>query len=184
MVEKEIKVILSESQYNVVNDMFKWDSEVKQINHYYDNSNRVDNGITIRVREIDEVFKLQIKLPLLKKGNVFIKREFEKDLTYVPRIIKKTELEGLVRKKKFDDVELIGDLITIRKLCHMHPNVEICLDTNLYLNTVDYELEIEFMNEYPNDIIQKLKCNGIPFGVCGAGKHSRFINKYLSMHGV
>lgn len=180
-IEKEIKILLNESEYNLVSNMFEWCSEVEQINHYYANINNIidDSNSTIRVREINGIFLLQIKLPLLENGNCFLKHEFEKPIEEVPLIIKREMLENLVIGKRFDDVEKIGTLTTKRKICSNMADIQICLDYNLYLNTHDYELEIEFHEKYPYEIIKRLNYMGIYTNIKSRGKYSRFLSKFF-----
>lgn len=43
MTEKEIKVMLTENQYNVLKEFFHWNEVISQVNHYYINAD-TDSG--------------------------------------------------------------------------------------------------------------------------------------------
>lgn len=182
MVEKEIKVILSELQYTAVNSMFEWDNEVDQTNYYYHDKYSIDNDTeqTVRVRNLDGRYLLQVKMPLYKKGNLFVKREFEKEIFSLPNVITAVELQELTCKPWKSDMNIIGSLKTHRKVCHSYDDIEICLDYNSYLNQCDYEIEIEYKNDYPQFLVELLMNNKIPIEKNATGKHTRFINAYIN----
>ena len=55
-----------------------------------------------------------------------------------------------------------------------YKGVEIALDKNEYLDVTDYELEIEYENEYPQYILDMLKEYNIKIHSNTSGKNKRF----------
>lgn len=53
--------------------------------------------------------------------------------------------------------------------------MELCLDLNIYKNVIDYELEIEFLEEIEETILKKLTDLGIDVNKKGDGKMKRFM---------
>lgn len=178
--EKEVKILLKESEYEKLNSIFKWDKEFVQKNFYYGDSNFLnseDKLATIRVREKNNILMLQVKIPILKNNSLHIKKEYEKEINYIPKCISKTELEELTGVKTFSDVFQIGVLSTSRKICSQYENIEICLDKNEYLCKTDYEIEIEYKSEYPENIINIIKQLNIDTSNDIDGKNTRFIKR-------
>lgn len=76
--EKEIKILLSKEEYNRVAALFRWDKEFTQTNYYYGNNETVDSdNTTIRVREKEGKFFLQVKIPEQKKDRFISKRNMK-----------------------------------------------------------------------------------------------------------
>ena len=172
-IEKEIKIALSNEQYKEVERLFVWSETVEQTNYYYIASG--NTGMTsIRVREIDSRFYLQVKAPVSEEGALHIKKEFEKILDSVPEVISSEELSELTGGK-LPDARLAGSLHTCRRLCRDFVGVEICLDKSDYLGRTDYELELEYTGEYPSALIDKLEHNGVRADGVVAGKYARFL---------
>ena len=65
MQEKELKILLSKSQFDSLCKRFKCEVIYTNINFYYsDNQDIVKNrGITVRVREKNGEIRLQVKIP-------------------------------------------------------------------------------------------------------------------------
>lgn len=180
MIEKELKVILSEEEYQNIEKLFEWDSRFYQTNYYYKQKDDIFdcNGITIRIREIYNKYSLQVKVPIEIRGSLHIKKEYElavsgiSDVIEGPTLVKLTNLE-------FHDAHLIGSLTTERRICNKYLGVEICLDKSSYLNKNDYELEVEYIQDYPESIVKMLSEAGINFRDNVVGKFSRFIDQYI-----
>ncbi|MBO6166692.1 MAG: CYTH domain-containing protein [Eubacterium sp.] len=180
--EKEIKVLLSKDEYNRLDVLFCWSKDYYQINHYYGNESLFDSDLnTYRVREKNGKIKIQVKIPEKKEGSLHIKKEYEKEINSVPEIIKKEELTEITGIPFDEDKEYIGKLTTHRKECLDYENVEICLDKNEYLNKTDYEIEIEFKGEYPEEITSILERNGIKTSETVDGKNTRYMKEFLRM---
>ena len=115
MIEKEIKIMLSQEQYELIRSLFDWDSTVVQINYYYGSINTVgiNSELTIRIREISNKRKLQIKKPIAYDKSVHIKEEFEKEINSIPMSISREDIREMVDVDSFD-VSLLGKLETLR----------------------------------------------------------------------
>lgn len=175
MTEKEIKVMLDEGQYEEIKDLFQWDEKIRQVNHYYVNSD-TDSGkkLTIRVRDKDSRHFLQIKRPKSEESSLHISEEYEKEIGLVPDRLSSdelTELTGFYVPDSF----LIGSLSTERWLCRTYPKLEICLDKVEYFDVEEYELELEYTGDYPEEAVELLKGKGIVFEEKVNGKYYRFL---------
>lgn len=182
MIEKEIKAIISKDEYERIKHLFHWDKQINQVNYYYGNSiESTSMEITIRVRKIENNIYLQVKIPIEYNKALHIKKEFEEKIDFVPNYITKEQLYNLTGQVDYD-VKLIGKLSTERYI-HSQNNIEICLDKNNYFNKEDYEIEIEYKDEYPQNCIDILKKNNIDFNIHTDGKCIRFMKEYESMKG-
>ena len=60
--EKEIKILLTESEYNLLDRYFKWTMNITQTNHYFGSENDIrKKGDTYRIREKKGKYYLQVK---------------------------------------------------------------------------------------------------------------------------
>lgn len=183
MTEKEIKVILTKNQYDKIKALFIWDEQISQINRYYVNSD-TDSGkkLAIRVREENSKYWLQIKRPKSEESSLHISEEYQKELNSAPNLLPSetlTELTGFY----IPDSRLIGSLSTERAICRSYPNLEICLDKVRYYDVTEYELELEYTGDFPDEAIKLLSENGISFGEKIDGKYYRFL-RYAKEHGI
>ena len=185
MIEKEIKIMLTKNQYERLYNYFEYDETILQVNHYFgDREDRYKKkDTTVRVREIDGKFYLQVKCPVENKDNdkelaesinKKVRMEYEEELEKLPELITKEHLYDLTKKELFDAAYL-GYLETKRMLCRKYENVEICLDYNKYLGIEDYEIEIEYTGDYPEYIINELEKLSIETDKPCKGKYSRFL---------
>ena len=139
MVELEKKVLLSEQEYLFLKQLwFCRGDYILQTNRYYDTEDRLlcCRGITCRIREKGGKCKATIK-------NHRIKRQ-DASLEYsVP-------IKGLWDDGIFRAFGLFcqGMLTTERIVLRVCNGVAMMLDRNQYLNTVDYELEIEYSSAF------------------------------------
>lgn len=180
ILEKEIKISLSLDEYNKVDKLFAWTKEYYQVNHYYGNEiDILSHSNTYRVREKNGIIKMQVKIPEKRQGSLRIKKEYEIEIKRVPQKIQKEELTNLTGLYFEEDKYYIGKLLTYRKECLAFKNVEICIDMNEYLNKIDYGLEVEYKNEYPDYIIEFLEENGIKLSEKVEGKSTRYMRELL-----
>ena len=181
MIEKELKVILSEEQYETIKAIFHWDTDVCQTNYYYRDTEDLseNNGITIRIREKQGRYLLQVKVPVSEQGSLHIKKEFEKEVKGIADTISGSDLTELT-ELTFSDAHFVGELVTQRRTCNAYEGIEICLDRSCYFGQTDYELEIEYTQEYPREVVQILTEAGIHFEHAVVGKYSRFLNAYIA----
>lgn len=179
-IEKEIKIVLTEDEYHVVNTIFKWDNEYEQINHYYGSSDDIRMKTnTYRVREKEGKVKLQLKIPEKYEGSLHIKNEYEKEILVIPDVLRKEELEEMTGLLFLEDKSYIGKLVTWRKQCLQYKGIEICLDKNEYLNKIDYEIEIEYKDDYPRGVIDILESYGIKTDAFVEGKNKRYLKEMI-----
>ena len=176
MIEKEIKLLLTKSQYDIIDKSFEWKRTIIQNNHYYGTLLLENSEYTIRIREIAKKMKLQVKVPIDTNSSLHIKKEYEKEVNDIPKCLSKEQLKSITNIDLVD-VSYLGKLTTERKVCFFSNDVELCLDSNIYLEHCDYELEIEYKEDYPIDIIKKLSDLGIFIPEKSEGKYTRFIKK-------
>lgn len=178
MIEKELKVLLTKGQYDLLIQQFDWDEIRTQTNFYYTNcENHIKNeDITIRVRECNNKVALQVKVPLNEQGALHISKEFETYIKDVPKDIDGTFLSKLC-SIPMSNVSMAGFLITERYICNWKDDIEICLDKNKYLNVEDYEIEIEYKENIDSVILDILNMNNINTQNKVEGKCKRFFDQ-------
>lgn len=176
VIEKEVKIMLSQTEYDLVCNLFGYDEIIEQCNNYYisDTSRRLST--TIRVREKDGCFFLQIKMPVSEDGSLSIKKEFCKEVQGVDKLIKDETIKELTGVS-LGDCRLVGSLKTERRVKYIGDSIEICIDKSSYFGKIDYEIEIEYTGEYPYEQVKLLQENGIECGVKACGKYRRFMNE-------
>ncbi|MBR1392444.1 MAG: CYTH domain-containing protein [Ruminococcus sp.] len=173
MLEKEIKLMLSEEEYLRLKNGLRFDGEAVQTNHYYYSAECSQRRISVRVREIDGKALLQIKLPVSTEGSLAVREELERELPSVPETVGQELLSEICGVD--GEARRIGALSTLRLLSHQIENVELCLDRNEYLGITDYELEAEYTGEYPEEAIALIASFGIDTDRPAEGKYSRFL---------
>ena len=175
MLETELKCMLSEKSYLELETMFEWDWVKEQTNHYYtDPSNELKKrGITLRVRTKDNINKIQVKAHKNADSPLQICEEAEYDTESVPESF----TADAVKKMTGLDVPAsrLGSLTTLRHSLMYCDGVEICLDKNDFLDKIDYEIEIEYTEEIPIELMDKLKAAGVEFKDAATGKCTRFM---------
>ena len=100
MREQEFKSLLSKDKYEEIKKKYDWDNQFSQTNHYYsdDEGYILKNEITVRVREKNDSYKLQVKVPESIQSNIHIKNEFSRPFESVPKVIDKTVLNEMYQK--------------------------------------------------------------------------------------
>ena len=142
--EYEIKFMLSKEQYEKLSGIFP-DSERRtftQTNYYYDTLclDMRKNNTTVRVREKNGKFKVTIK-----EHNGEYNSEKSTYVDCLPRTLQSGNKE----------LQLWGELCTQRTEIVICEGIMLMLDYNKYLDTEDYEMELEYVPEF------KEKANGI-----------------------
>lgn len=177
MIENEFKVMLTAEQYESLLKLYDFVT-FTQVNHYFDTDalEMSERHITVRVRELDGKFFLQMKLPTSVN---FSRVELSKELSTLPETLSGAELTELSRAE-CPDVKRLGELKTTRSVWKFDGG-EIDLDRSEYFGKTDCELEIELTDEQTartvmDEISSKLDIswNG---GVC-VGKVLRFLEEY------
>lgn len=148
MIEYEKKLLLTKEEYDEILRM-KTDtiSSKFQINYYFDTNDYKMNsiGTTYRIRLKNGKFEATIKQHnennsfLSVENTLYVKNEFDMSL-----------FESL-------GLHLQGSLLTERTIIFKNEFCEMMLDYNIYLNTHDFELEIEFNADYEDYAMQHLE---------------------------
>lgn len=177
MLEKELKALLTEKQYNDIDDRFDWESSFTQINYYYDTRDfrLYKQDITCRVREIEGKYTLQIKYPNISTDDrILIREEKSHVLTDLP---KNFIFEDGKSKESFE-VYKLGFLKTLRKVLKISDETSLFIDKNWYFDIVDYELEIEYVNGTDKAEMIMREMNMVIRII--KGKYTRFINEFIN----
>ena len=147
MLEYEKKFMLTEDEYNSIKKMYGELPSDTQKNYYFDTDDLAMNklGITYRIRKQNGIYKATIK----DHSTDYADCSVELHLT------EKNELDPIV----FSDMGLKyqGTLTTNRMIIYKDSFCEVVLDFNTYLGFTDYELEIEYMENYEQKAIILLK---------------------------
>ena len=175
MLEKEIKLLLTEEEFLILEKSFDFSSEVVQRNNYYRSALCAEKRISVRVREVGGKKLLQVKKPVSDEGTLAVRDETERELDSVPHVIPAKLLCEVCGVE--DDALFIGAMTTKRLLCYDFENVELALDKSEYLGKVDYELEAEYTGEYPEGLIRQIAAFGIKTDRPVKGKFSRFCER-------
>lgn len=139
--ETEIKYILTREQYYSLKTSLGNDhKQTEQINYYYDTEDEIlrIHDITCRIRQKDESLTGTLKKHGRKDG-ISIEKNFK-----VKNLPNQMTIEHI-------RVRLMGQLITFRTEYVLSEHISLMLDKNIYLGTVDYELEIEYDKNYQEE---------------------------------
>ena len=173
MIEKEYKWLVTPEKFNEVLGMLRSysipEKLIVQKNHYYTPQRQFNEGCTVRVREIDETFVLQIESECDKQKGYRISKETHRNLTELPTKIVPVQL-GL---EDSDEFYYIGYLTTYRHHFQLNENSCVDCDENEYLQIFDYEVEMEFENEAKFEVLNLL--SDCTFN--GVSKYQRFIRR-------
>ena len=181
MLETELKCIINKETFQKISLSYKWDEIITQTNHYYRsyNDELKKHGITMRIREIQSKIKLQIKKHTNSDSPLQICEESEFEIpTIVPYFTEK-EVEDYTGVKT--EAFLIGSATTKRYSLMWDKTTEICLDHTTYLDKEDFEIEVEFVRECPQKLLEELKTLGVEFRENSQGKYSRFIKRFKEL---
>lgn len=135
MLEFEKKVMLSESEYNfLLHNICNKKKTIIQTNYYYDTDafEMSGRGITCRIREKNGVYTATVKDHRLKGTDCSIENS---------RVIKNRCDDSIFRDM---GIHYQGHLETFRSIYEKDHGIKIMLDSNIYIASVDYELEIEY----------------------------------------
>ena len=177
MIENEFKIMLTEEQYENLLNLYDFKTIV-QTNHYFDTDDlqMSERHITVRVRELDGKFYLQMKLPTSVN---FSRVELSEELPKLPETLSGSRLKSL-SGEECPNVKRLGALTTTRSVWKFDGG-EVDVDKSEYFCKTDYELEIEFTDEEAargvfGEISQKLGISQ-KTDVC-TGKIRRFLEEF------
>lgn len=159
MTEFEKKIMLTRAEYDFLTDHYVTDGcLIHQINYYYDTDDYDMNSqhVTCRIRESGGRCISTIK------AHNCMNRDYSQENSRIVRDqwdSSRFDLLGL----KFQ-----GILTTYRTKTTPEYGIEVMVDRNLYLDSEDYELEIEYFEACENcallyiiDLAKELEHNGI-----------------------
>ena len=181
-LEREVKIMLTEDEFERVLNTFEWEDSVEQTNYYYMDSEGklAAEHINVRVREKNGAYSLQVK-SLVKNidGGPSVHNEVEMKIDCLPDKID----AGIVKEMtgtETSGVNMVGSLVTHRHICHRGDtgNIEVCLDKSNYLGLTDYELELEYTGEALEQVMELAKALGLNTHRRPQGKMSRFYRRY------
>lgn len=180
MLEKEYKQLISKQTYLNLSNIFEWDNKITQTNYYYMDKDAVllDNKITVRIREIDNLLKLQIKVPQNINRGLHEKIEYEKVVSDIPNELDNLFVNNCIQKN-LSKLELIGKMTTHRNILQYKDDL-ICLDRSIFLGKTDYEIEVEVNHLMNPNLKLKLKGFNIDFNELTDGKMTRFLKRKYS----
>ena len=179
MIENEFKIMLTNEQYERLYREFSWDREILQTNHYFDTKelSLSEWRITVRVREIEGEFFLQMKLPTDRE---YARVELEQKLDGLPENIWGAALSAFSGVDGLPSVKRLGRLFTKRSVKRFK-GAELDLDLSEYFDRRDFEAEIEFTDENEARVllekIREIIGDNSEQEVC-TGKIHRFLDEY------
>lgn len=177
-IEREYKALITERQYTNLLAYYSDPTEITQINFYYFDERNFyyTSGWTIRIRTYLDKLTLQIKLPQKCTEDFHEKMEYEMSYLEIPGKILSETIEKITGIGNLPNAILKGFLITQRATLIETSNYILYLDKNIYLNKVDYEIELELKSDRPiiSFLLDSLKQEGITFSKNSLGKNKRF----------
>ena len=184
MIEIEYKFLISEFLFEDIIKNFKLKNPIRQVNNYFIDTDGVlrANHITVRIREYETNKLFQIKFKsnkslethYKKQDHLAIREEYSREIYEISEITI-SEIEN-VTGIKIKDLVNVGSMITHRYKFFIEENVIIYLDKNEYLDTCDFEVEIEIYNKQEIDINKILnKLNITEYQDKIRGKCTRFL---------
>ena len=197
MVEKEIKILLSENEFNKILVLSKAIEKkvVVHSNHYFDTDKFIfdKEGATIRIRQTGNEYFFSLKITDLKTKEKRLKvsneYEFKIECTLLKELTENRisllkahpETKELLMSwgKELNNIKYMGKLITERT--SIRPGIDmpyILLDKNMYLNSTDWELECEIENQHDAEVFEDwIKEMNIFGSISKRGKYGRFVDK-------
>lgn len=184
MIENEFKILINQDFYKQLKkEMDRHPSFQKsnfvQINYYYDTKELIldKNNITLRIRQVEDALKLQIKRKQCIAGFICTSQEKESEINQIPSTILLSELPFDFHVSKEQSASILGSLVTDRTcFVDKSSSLVIMIDKNYYWGKLDFELEIEFSDsqkENAETLFHKL----VPANTFAQakGKRSRFL---------
>ena len=183
MLEQEFKYLITAEFYSDLKEKFLCGAPLEITNTYYLDTQGLlqGNGVTVRIREESgrRFFQVKQKLkhPPKTEGALTIREEYSSEIESFAA----DKILSAVRNLTQLDVQDLypaGQLQTFRGQIELGNSSVLCLDRNIYLDSVDYEAEIEYSGEEPSArakaMAALLEKNSLPY--CG-GKRTRFLRR-------
>lgn len=182
MLEVEYKSLLDKDTFEKIRSHYEWDYVKTQTNHYYYDPKGIlaKNHITVRIREIDGVFRVQVKAHKNPGEALQICEETEFEINSLPEIISEKDTLKYTGSD-IGELYLLGSLTTLRYSLMWNKDVEICLDQSDYFDVTDYEIEVEYVGSSPDELMNELGKFGVEFNEKSKGKYSRFVSRLTQL---
>jgi len=153
-IEIEFKNMLTNEEFIRLKKYFKIDQTKikKQVNHYFDTPSfsLKAHGSALRIREKSTQFEMTLKQPAeqgLLETNQFLDPEQAEYILKTGKILEGEVKDALTKLiEDADSLQYFGSLTTDRAEFDYKGGL-LVLDHSYYLNTEDYELEYEVMDE-------------------------------------
>lgn len=184
MIELEKKLLLREDAYLYLKEhRYVGAKSAEQKNYYYDTESfsLCRKGITCRIREKEGVFTATVK----EHSQTQRERSLERS-----RRLRSRWDDSVFRER---GLQYQGCLTTLRTVFVPCCDVAVMLDRNSYLDTTDYELEIEYMPQAEARALEELNaiaCDLFLHGVLpepagqACNKAERFFRRKASINGI
>lgn len=192
MIEAEFKCLVNKSIYDkILNTIMHNDSydntKTLQINYYYDTENfdLYKKNITCRVRQKESNLKLQFKTSIYNEDVLRVKNESSFFINELPSSIILDNFFSVINFEINSNANMYGQLVTERNTCVISNKLKIDLDKNIYLGVVDYELEIELLDDNKSEASKLLKeiMGDYPIELKG-GKNSRLFMRLNELNNI
>lgn len=201
MIEREIKIKLTQEQYNQIYSGISevHDLTVKQTNYYFETENAYfqSNDMMLRIREKKGRYYVAFKKRLEHSsvGLSAFEYEYEIDVSKALEYIKGEEI-SLDFLRKIDKTQLdwefnglpeyaymVGSMETYRtKFPAGVENLFFELDKSIYFDITDFEIECEYTDELEKEqALEKLLVFGIDLTVTAEAKYWRFTKRRLGL---
>lgn len=147
MLEFEKKILLNKKEYDCLINKYPTVQTVHE-NYYYDTEDLRFNsmGITYRIRKKNDRFIATKKIHGVENN-----KNCSREIT----VIAKNEFDSSAFDNR--DLQLKGRMITTRNEFTVTEGVTAMLDKNVYLDTCDYELEVEYLRNARNVVENFIK---------------------------
>lgn len=173
-LERELKLLITEDQYNTIIHSYDFSEPFYQTNTFYDTPDRkvkaAGGAMRIRKKGDTNIFTLKIRTDPITHI------EYEKEID-VDRIqdIKDPEILGWLAKYHIpQEVHILVSFTTERRVL-ITENAEFSVDKTTFQNMTDYELEYEYTKDHDgitvfNELLQPF---GLKYIKNNPGKFSR-----------
>ncbi|HGA0314921.1 TPA: CYTH domain-containing protein [Streptococcus agalactiae] len=170
-LEIEYKTLLNKDEFNRLTSLFSHVQPITQTNYYFDTETfeMKAHRMSLRIRTLPNRAELTLKIPR-EVGNLEhnhgLTLEEAKYIVKNGQFPEDTEIASLILEKGVDPTKLVvfGQLTTTRR--EMETSIGLmALDSNIYADIKDYELELEVKQpkQGKRDFDQFLKENNINF---------------------
>lgn len=142
-LEKEYKLLITAQQFKRLTEILGHPQPIKQVNHYFDTADRqIQKRLgAMRIRSRNGRFLFTLKLR--QSDDAVMEYELELESDSITQLTH-PQIQALLNEHGIHgELQPIAVLTTWRAMVQT-ADAEICLDRNVYGNTVDYEIEYEY----------------------------------------